>query len=885
MSSRERMLKDLDGDIRNHIEIETHDNIARGMSPEDARRAAVLKFGNVTRVREETREIWSFVWAEQFLQDIRYGVRTLGKAPGFTAVAVLTLALGIGANTTIFSAVNGILLRRLPYPHSEEIAELTVTKIFPGTDVEVSADLSPSNWEEVRSQSPAIARFAMWKPEKYTLTGQQAPEIVQGAKVSEDFFPLLGVPPLLGRTVTASDTQPAQERVVVLSYALWKELFSGDAGLPGQKLALNGQSYTVIGVMPPDFEYAMTGQRDRKGLWAPLVGQADGAKTSQEGVEAVVRLQKGTSLPAFNAQLKTVASRVSDHWSEFLHGANLVARNVKPDFGDIQTGLEILMGAVTLVLLIACVNVSALMLGRSFGRQREIAVREALGAGRLRLVRQFLTEGILLSVAGGCAGILFAVWGVSALRAIAPADTMGVDRVQIDAHVLWFTLGVSLLTGIVFGIAPALHASAKRSGAAFNESLSGSLSRYQARSRRVRGGLVVFEIALAVILVIGATLVARSFERLAAVELGFRTDHILTMSMTFSTSVCDPSQEDNSERCMVAANEVLRRVQGMPGVESAASVSSLPLKEGVAALMLTVEGQKESAGLDTGNLIGERSVSPEYFQMMGLRMLTGRNLSDTDTEGLPRVAVVNESFARRFFAGKAIGHRFNEGKRKNKDGSPAWTEIVGMVSDSRDTFQLAVKVAAEFYVPFAQSYFPGSAHIMIRTQGDPRALAAAVRQQVWSVDKNAPIADVKTMDTVVAESVAAPRFRALLLAAFGGLGLLLAMVGVYGVISYAVTQRTREIGVRIALGARPRDVMRLVLGESMILAAIGIGVGTVGALALAKILESLLYEIKPRDPVTFVAVAIAVAAAAAAACYVPARRAMRVDPMVALKYE
>jgi predicted permease len=885
MSSRERMLKDLDGDIRNHIEIETQDNIARGMSPEDARRAAVLKFGNVTRVREDTREIWSFVWAEQFLQDIRYGVRTLGKAPGFTAVAVLTLALGIGANTTIFSAVNGILLRRLPYPHSEEIAELTVTKTFPGTEVQVNGDLSPANWEEVRSQAPAIARLAMWTSEKYTLTGQQVPEIVQGAKVSDDFFPLLGVLPLLGRIVTAGDTQPGQERVVVLSYALWKELFSGDAGVQGRKITLNGQTYTVIGVMPPEFEYAMAGQRDRKGLWVPLLGQATGAKTLPEGVDAVVRLQKGISLPAFNAQLKTVASRLSDHWAEFLHGANLVARSVKPDFGDIQTGLEILMGAVTLVLLIACVNVSALMLGRSFGRQREIAVREALGAGRLRLVRQFLTESILLSVAGGCAGILFAAWGVGALRAIAPSDTMGIDRLQIDAHVLWFTLGVSLLTGIVFGIAPALHASAKRSGAAFNESLSGSLSRYQAGSRRVRGALVVFEIALAVILVIGATLVARSFERLAAVELGFRTDHILTMSMTFSTSVCDASQEDNSERCMIAANEVLRRVHGMPGVQSAASVSSLPLKEGVAALMLTVEGQKEPAGLDAGNLIGERSVSPEYFQMMGLRMLTGRNFSDADTKNLPRVAVVNESFARRFFAGNAIGHRFNEGNRKDKDGSPAWTEIIGVVSDSRDSFQSDVKVAAEFYMPFAQSYFPGSAHIMVRTQGDPRALAAAVRQQVWSVDKNAPIADVKTMDTVVAESVAAPRFRTLLLAAFGGLGLLLAMVGVYGVISYAVTQRTREIGVRIALGARPRDVMRLVLGEGVILAAIGIGVGTVGALALARILESLLYEIKPRDPVTFVAVAIAVAAAAAAACYVPARRAMRVDPMVALKYE
>jgi putative ABC transport system permease protein len=774
------------------------------------------------------------------------------------------------------------LLHRLPYPHSGELAELSVNKIFPRTDVEISADLSPSNWREIRGQSPAIARLAMWKAQEFTLAGGTAPQTVQGAAVSDDFFPLLGVSPLMGRIVSAGDTQPAQERVVVLSYALWKELSGQEADIQGRKITLNERTYTVIGVMPPDFEYAMADQHDRKGLWVPLPSLQG---TSEESVHAVVRLRSGTSLKAFNAQLKTVASRVSDHWSEFLRGANLVARDLKPDFGEIQIGLQILMGAVTFVLLIACVNVSALLLGRSFGRQREIAVREALGAGRSRMVRQCLTESMLLSVAGGCAGVLFAIWGVSALRAIAPADMMGIDRLQIDARVLWFTLGVSLFTGIVFGIAPALHASAKRSGAVLTESLVGSLSRYQTGSRRLRGALVVFEIALAVVLVIGAVLVARSFEKLASLELGFRTDHMLTMSMTFSPSVCDASKEDNSRRCILAAKEVLRRVQGMPGVETAAAVSSLPLKENTAALVLEIEGEKGTAGLDAGNLIAQRTVSPEYFQAMGMRILKGRNFSDTDTQDLPRVAVVNESFARRFFAGNAIGHRFDSGGRKNKDGSPYWTEIIGVVGDSRDNFQAGVSMDAEFYLAFAQAYSPGSARIMVRTQGDPRAMAAAVRQEVWSVDKNAPIADLKTMDTIVAESVAAPRFRSLLLGAFGALGLLLAMVGIYGVISYTVTQRTREIGVRLALGAQPHDVIRLVLGEGMILAAIGIGVGAAGALALAKILESVLFEIKPRDPATFIAVSIAVAAAAAAACYVPARRAMRVDPTVALKYE
>ena len=887
--ARDKRKQELDEEIQSHLQMSARDREARGEPADQAAASAHRELGNAALVREVTHDQWRWTWLESLWQDVRFAARMLRKSPGFTAVAVLTLALGIGANTAIFSAVNGILLQRLPYPHSEELAEVSVTKIFPGTspgsEAMVMADLGPSDWQEVRSQSPAIARFATWKHQQFTLTGELAPEIVQGTQVSNDFFSLLGVPPLIGRTLTVRDTQLGQERVVVLSYALWRELFGSEASLQARKINLNEQSYTVIGVMPPQFEFAMFGQRDRKGLWVPLIEQPGVDKNSEQGVRFLVRLRKGVTLHAFNAQLKTIAPRVSVHWGDFLRGADLVARDLKPQFGDIQTGLMILMGAVTFVLLIACVNVSALLLGRSFGRQREIAVREALGAGRLRIVRQFLTESILLALAGGCAGILFAIWGVSALRAIAPADTMGIDRLQIDARVLWFTLAVSLLTGIVFGIAPALHASAKRSAATFNESLIGSLSRYQAPSRRLRGSLVVFEIALAVILVIGATLVARSFEKLASLELGFRTDHLLTMSMTFSPSVCVPGKTGNLDRCFLAANEVLRRVHGMPGVETAASVSGLPLKATTAALTLTVEGQKEEMGLEAGNLIAERSVSPEYFQLMGLRLLGGRNFSATDIKTAPKVAIVNETFARGIFTGNPIGRRFNEGDAKNKDSSLEWIEVVGVVSDSRDDLQAGGMMSPEFYLAFSQSYYPGSANVIIRTQTDPLAMADAVRQQIWSVDKNAPIADVKTMDAILSESVAAPRFRTLLLGAFGALGLLLAMVGIFGVISYAVTQRTREIGVRMALGAQPRDVLRLVLGEGMLLAAIGIATGAAGALALTKLLESLLYEIKPRDPATFIAVAIAVAAAAALACYIPARRAMRVDPIVALRYE
>jgi len=382
--------------------------------------------------------------------------------------------------------------------------------------------------------------------------------------------------------------------------------------------------------------------------------------------------------------------------------------------------------------------------------------------------------------------------------------------------------------------------------------------------------------------------VARSFEKLANVELGFRTDHLLTMTQTFSPAVCDAEKRENADRCVAAANEVLRRIQGVPGVKSAASVSYLPLKEGSAALSLIVEGLKEQQGIQAGNLVAYRNVSSEYFQAIGLPLLSGRNFSDTDTKNSLRVAIVNEAFARRFFDGHATGRRFATGDHKEKDGSPSWAEIVGVVSDSRDDFQLDVSGArapAEFYIPLGQSYFPGSQHLIVRTKANPPAMAAAIRQQIWTVDKDAPIEEMKTMDAVVAESVAAPRFRTLLLGAFGTLGLFLAMIGIYGVISYAVTQRTQEIGLRVAMGAQPRDVLRLMLGEGMFLAAIGIVLGTAGALALTRILESLLYEIKPRDPLTFIGVAIVVAATAAAACYIPARRATHVDPMVALRYE
>jgi putative ABC transport system permease protein len=875
--------QELDEELRFHLERDIAAKTSEGAPPEEARYAAMREFGGVEQFKEECRDTRQVSWLTDIIQDVGYGLRMLRKSPGFSAVAILTLALGIAANTAIFSAVNGILLQRMPYPHPEELVTIGAYKVFPGTGVSARFSLSPPDLLQIQNQTPAIAQIATFRTDDFTLTGESAPEIVQTAQVSSDFFPVLGLPPLLGRTVLPGDTQPGQDKVAILSYALWKDMADGDTKVLGRSITLNEQRYVVIGVMPSEFEYPLSNATDRKRIWIPMPDLPDGAKNTRAGLETIARMRKGNTVAALNAQLKTVEARLSPTWPPIMSGGTLEAGIEKPNVGDMRTALLILMGAVTFVLLIACVNVSALLLTRSFTRQREIAVREALGASRMRILRQFLTESMLLAIAGGCAGILLSFWGVGVVQAVAPKGTAGIDHLQINAKVLLFTLGVSLLAGIAFGIAPALHAAAKQSGSVLTESLTGSISRYQSGSRKLRGALVVFEVALAAILVIGAGLMARSLQKLSAVDLGFRTDHLLTMSASFSPSLCDGSTDEGLTRCLQTTNEVVRRLQSLPGIEMAASLSNMPLQEGSVALNLQVEGRKEESGLATGDVVSERIVSAQYFSAMGVRFLNGRNFADSDTKSAPQVAVVNQAFAKRFFGGNAIGRRFNNGN--SKKGDAPWIEVVGVVSDSRD-FQLDNTPAAEYYLASAQSkYFQGAAHFLVRTPANPLAMIDAVKQQIWSVDKNAPITDVKTMDAIVAESVAEPKFRTLLLGSFGALGLILAMVGIYGVISYSVTQRTDEIGLRLALGAQPRDVLGLVLREGMMLAGLGIAVGAAGALALTRLLTSLLYEVKPRDPVTFIAVAIALAVVAAAACYIPARRAMRVDPMVALRYE
>jgi predicted permease len=869
MFDKSSVEKELGAELQAHLDLLIEEHIRKGMSPAEARHAARREFGGLEQSKQSYRDQRGFPFVDALLQDLRFALRMLAKSPGFACAAVLTLALGIGANTVIFSAVNGILLQPLPYANASKLVNIRGFRRF--SEVEASTTFSASTWKKIREQSPVIEQMGLYISKSLALTGLQAPEQLQVAFVSGGFFSTLGVTPILGRPILDADTEPGNTDVAVVSYTLWREILGSDPGVLNRSITLNGKRYRVVGVMPRGFEFGS----DKRGLWLPFAPEP-----GKEAIgEAVARLRTGVTIEQANAQLKLVGAALSAQTKTNISW-ELVAIGAKQDLvGNVRQSLLILLAAVGFVLLIACVNVSGLLLARSWTRQREVAIRTALGATRFRIVRQFLAESILLALAGGFLGLLLSVWGVRGLRLIAPAETPRLEELKLDPAVLCFTLGISILAGLAFGLAPALQISKEGPGDALKGSASGSSVSSVKKTHRLRSVLVIAEIALAVILVIGASLMARSLFKMSTVDLGFRTDHILTMKVNFSKAVCD---EEKEEGCAQTASAVVHGLHGVSGVQSASAVSSLPVDEVSFVMSFEAEGQPGEIGLEQGVYISDRVVSPDYFQTMGLRLLAGRGLDGNDREGAPHVAVVNEVLAKRFFAGSPLGRRIALPNSGNKPKN--WLLIVGEVSNSNDS-QLDHKPIPEFYTPLAQSRNLPSPSFVVRTATDPMVMAAAARQQVWAIDKSAPITDLRTMDQVVADTVAEPRFQTLLLSAFGILGFVMAMFGIYGVISYAVGQRTHEIGIRMALGARPQEVLWMVIGEGMLLTGLGVLAGLGGSLALTKFLNSLLYETKPTDSATFLCVAIALTLMALFACYVPARRATRVDPLVALRYE
>jgi putative ABC transport system permease protein len=802
---------------------------------------------------------------DEMFQDLRYGVRMLVKNPGFTFVAVLTLALGIGANTAIFSIVNAVLLQPLPFSEPDRLV-WTWGNIRNGGN---RASVSPLDYLDYRAQNTTFEHFAATFsfPASFNLTGSGDPERLQGQAATGDFFQALGVNAATGHTFLLENEEPGRDQVVVLSYKLWQRRFGGDPSLIGKTIALDGKSFEVIGVMPASFNFP----RDAE-LWTPMNFQiAPGMKQRKAHfLRPVGRLKDGVTLAQAQADMDAVASRLEAQYPESDTGWNLRMVPLREQLvGNIRPTLRVLFGAVGLVLLIACANVANLLLVRASSRQKEIAVRIALGAGRFRIVRQMLTESMLLALAGGALGVWLASWGVNLLVAFSGNDIPPTSRVGIDGAVLAFTLGVSLVTGVLFGLVPALPAI---QAVKLSETLKeGGRSGGQGSSRnRTRSLLVVLETAFAVVLLIGAGLLIRSFIRLQGVGPGFDAANVLTLRIDL------PQQKYNlPEKAGSFWGQLHERLAALPGVEAVGMNTELPLSGQPNDTPFTVEGRppvqaNQQFGADF------RRINEDYLRALRIPLKRGREFSAQEVRQSAHVVLISEALADGVFPGEdPLGKRLLLGL----DAKTPF-EIIGIVGDIRHRTLEAQ--------PFATMYLPvlsGSANLTIRVAGDPLSLAAAVRKEVQAIDSDQPIAALRTMEQVVAESVGASRYRTMLLGLFAFVALLLAAIGIYGVVSYTVAQRTHEIGIRMALGAQPRAVQRLVIGQGIRLALVGVGAGLIGAAGLTRVLVGLLFGVTATDPLTFVGVAVVLMLIALVACWIPARRAARVDPMMALRHE
>jgi putative ABC transport system permease protein len=802
---------------------------------------------------------------ETFAQDLRYGLHTLLKNPAFASVAVLSLALGIGANTAIFSLVNGVLLRPLPVEEPDRLVW-----VWGKFSMGETARTSPPDFLDYRAQNQSFERFVAYVESNVNLTGGAEPERLSGALVTADFFEAFGVRPELGRGFLPDEEQTTGAQVAVLSEGLWKRHFGGDPGVIGRTLTLDGKSRTIVGIMPARFTFPRNID-----LWMPLPF-LDGEMQVRRFhfLQVIGRLRPGVTLAGAQAETDTIAARLEQHYPDSNTGWSLRLTPFRDEVvGDIRSPLLVLLGAVGFVLLIACANVANLLLARSAARQREIAIRAAMGASRGRLARQLLTESVLLSLAGGALGLVLAVWGTDLLAANIPDDALsyipgGVDF-GVDGRVLAFTLGVSLLTGVIFGLAPALQGSHPNLNEALKE--GGRSASEGAGRARLRNALVVTEVALSLVLLVGAGLLVKSFVRLREIDPGFDAGNLLTARLPLPLA----KYEERAQRAAVV-EQVLERVRALPGVRSAAAISQLPLSGQVGDTYFTVEGRPPDNPNDRP-VAQFRNVSHDYFGAMKIPLLRGRAFVEREASAGEHVIIINDTMARQYFgADDPVGRRLFV-----DTGEVVPYEIVGIVGDVRQ-YGLAMEPLAEMYVPNTALW---QANLVVRTAGDPLALVSGVRSAVLQVDEDQPLANVKTMDQYVSASTASNRFQTLLLATFAAVALLLAAVGIYGVVAYSVTQRTHEFGVRLALGAGSGDVLRLVLGHGMRLALIGVAVGTAAALALTRFAASLLFGVSATDPATFLGVAALLAVVTLAACYVPARRATKVDPMVALRYE
>jgi predicted permease len=885
MFRKRRLEQELNEELRAHLEMLIEENVRRGMSREEARYVALREFGGVEQAKEAYRDQRGLPMFETLIQDLRYGVRMLAKNPSFTAVAVLTLALGIGANSAIFSVIDAVLLRPLPYRDAQRLVQIKETLPLLGPE---PANVPAPDVLEFQRQSRSFSSVAGFQSIRYELSGAGQPQRVAAARVTSELFPALGVAPALGRTFTKEEDRPGS-LLTVLSFQLWQSRFAGQASVIGKRVDLDRKPYLVIGVMPPGFEFPLDSESGQADLWVPMAFTPDELADAGDNFDygLIARLKPGATRAQADADVQSIASRILETYpasmrSEINLGAVTISLR-EAATGHVKALLWILFGAVGFVLLIACANVANLLLARSVGRQKEIAVRAALGAGRARLARTFIAESLLLALAGGACGLLLAVWGVHLLLALGPAGLPLAGAIGINTRVLAFTLGVSVLTGVVFGTAPALAVYDSNLSEVLRESARSTTQ--TVRHHRMGAALVVGETALALMLMIGAGLLVQTFARLRSIDPGFETQHLLTMSLDLPEV-----KYQRGEDVMSFYQRLLDRLRELPGVQSVGAGTSFPMVNTNWNHIFTPEGYNFGAG-ERAPFSWHTLALGDYFQTSRIPLVRGRYFSEQDHAGSLPVVIVSESIARRYWPGQdPIGKRLRWGPPQAPPGATdPWLTVVGVVGNVKQR-ELGEQISFLTYQPYLQlnDAWAGLGRALTftaRASGDPANLASALRASVASLDRELAISHLETVDQAISQSLAPQRFNLVLMAAFAILALLLGSVGLYAVISFSVTQRTHEVGIRMALGARRAEVLKLVVGEGFKLTLIGVAIGEAGALALSRFLESLLYGVRPTDPLTFVGVSLLLLAVALVASYIPARRAMRVDPMVALRYK
>jgi predicted permease len=860
LNRREQLDRDLEDEVAFHLAMREEKNRATGVAAEEARYAANRQFGNKTSFKERTREMWTFVSLESFVLDVSYAVRMLRKNLGFSAVAILTLALGIGANTAIFTVINTVLLNPLPYKDPQQIVGTRENDALP-------------NIMDIQRQMRAFSQGGGINVSDMDYTSGPTPLRIRAGSVDAGFLATFGIPPMLGRIISAEEDVKGGPRVIVLSHSFWQNFFSSDPHAVGKTITLSGDDYTVIGVMPPDFVLPREHADIFVSLWVDDPGAA--RYRGVHFMHTYWRLRPGVTLAQAQSEMSGIDSGLAQQYPDterdrhktFVPLRELVTGNVRP-------ALLVLFGAVGLVLLIACANFAGLLVARASARRNELTIRAALGATKMRLIGQALTESVLLSLIGGFLGLLLANWGTTLLLSLKPAALERFTSVQVDMRVLLFLLGISLLTGILFGIAPAWSTTRSDFAEAMKDSGRGTTA---GRSPHLlRRALVVSEFALALVLLVGAGLLIKGFARLRSADPGFNPQNVMTMRV-----VLPPTRYAEIPRQTQFRRELQARLDSLPGIQ-AAMITDAPLGGNFVDHRLVIDGRPVPIGGEP--LAQTLTVMGNYFGVMQIRIRAGRDFTEMDREGQPLVAVVNEEFVRKFFPySNPIGARIDWARAPEP---PQWMTIVGVAADVKHS-GLNQPVDPAVYTPFAQSdeIWRRSMTLVIRTPSPVAALVDTVKEQIWSLDKQIPLSDIHPMTELMTVSIAQERFNMLLLGIFASLALLLAAVGIYGLMAHAVSQRTHEIGVRVAVGAQRRDVLRLILRDGAKVAFFGIAIGVAAALGLTRFMVSLLFEVTPTDPGTLATVAVLLAGVAVLACYIPARRATRVDPLVALRYQ